>query len=335
MLARKCVALLSGGIDSRLAVRLMQLQDIAVEAFTFTTIFECCKQDATRAAHELGVPLTVLEQDDDYLDVIKHPRYGYGRGANPCVDCRIHMLRLAWRLGQKTGASFVVTGEVLGQRPMSQKRHDLTVVERASGLQGLLLRPLSATLLSPTVPELEGVVDRQRLHGFSGKSRKPLIALGHELGIHELPQPSTGCALTERPFGDRVFDLLEHKPDATRWDFELLKIGRHFRLDADTKAVLGRDLEQNEQLRQIATVPGRSACVLVHPLFPGPDALVVGELNPDRLRRTGFLILRFSKHHRPGEMFVEYRIDEDMVQAAIEPAGPDDPLVVMPAIGST
>ena len=334
-LARKCIALLSGGIDSRIAVRLMQLQDIEVEAFTFVTIFECCKPNAARAAGELGVPLTVVEQGDDYLDVIKHPRYGYGRGANPCVDCRIHMLRLAWQLGQQTGASFVVTGEVLGQRPMSQKRSDLTVVEKASGLEGILLRPLSAKLLPPTQPEQDGIVERERLYDINGKSRRPLIALGHELGIDELPQPSTGCALTERPFGHRVFDLLEHKPHATRWDFELLKTGRHFRLEPDTKVVLGRNREQNEWLRQIATVPGRSTCTLVHPLFPGPEALIVGELNPDRLRRTGYLILRYSKRYEPGHTLVEYRIDDELVQAPIEPAPADDPLAVVRPIGST
>ena len=335
MLAPKCVVLLSGGIDSRLAVRIMQTQNIEVEAFAFQTIFECCKPYAARAAGELGVRLTVVDQPDDYLEVIKHPQHGYGRGANPCVDCRIYMLRRAWELAQQTGASFLVTGEILGQRPMSQKRPDLALIERNSGPVGLLLRPLSAKLLPPTLPEQQGVVDRERLYDFSGRSRKPLIALAHELGIEDLPQPSTGCALTEPPFGQRVFELLEHNPHATRWDFELLRTGRHFRIDPDTKVVLGRDAQQNEVLRRMATVTGRSTCVLVHPLFPGPDALVVGELNPDRLRKTGHLILRFSKRYQPGQTVVEYAQDDRLVRAPIAQAPPDDPITIVSAVGST
>ena len=155
----RAIALLSGGLDSMLAVRVMLEQGIEVEAVNFQTIFTCCRETAAQAAHELGVPLTIISQRDDYLELIRKPRYGYGKGANPCVDCRIYMFELARQLADERDAELVVSGEVLGQRPMSQKRRDLGIIAHQSGLEDRLLRPLSARLLPPTRAERAGMVE--------------------------------------------------------------------------------------------------------------------------------------------------------------------------------
>lgn len=306
---RKAVALLSGGLDSRLAIRIVQEQGIEVEALNFRTIFGCCKDEAGLAACELGVRLTVLSMDDRYLDIIKRPRYGYGKGINPCVDCRIYLFELARKFMDQIGASFVISGEVVGQRPMSQKRRDLDIIARDAGLEDLLLRPLSAKLLPPTLPERLGVVDRERLYGIEGRSRKGLIELAHQFGFTDIPQPSTGCALTEPLFANKVRDLIELSPLARQWDYELLRIGRHFRYDSQTKIVLGKDETHNEQLRLMAKQDRASACWIVEPEnFRGPTALVAGPYSQEVLEYTGALILRYSKHYEPDDARLVYEV---------------------------
>jgi len=205
-MTRSAVALLSGGLDSMLAIRLVQAQGISVEALNFQTLFTCCRDDAAQAARELGVRLTVLNSQDDYLELVRAPRYGYGKGANPCVDCRIYMFRIARQFMDQIGASFVISGELLGQRPMSQKRMDLAVIARQAGLDDLLVRPLSALHLPPTLPERAGWLDRTQLHGFTGRGRKGLIALARQFGFRSIPHPSSGCALTDPEFSRHVHE---------------------------------------------------------------------------------------------------------------------------------
>lgn len=295
----RAIALLSGGLDSILAIRILQLQGVQIEALNFRTQFACCRETAARAARLLEVPLTVLAAEDDYLDVVRRPKFGYGRGANPCVDCRIYMFQRARAHMEATGADLVVSGEVLGQRPMSQKRRDLLVIERHSGLDGRLLRPLSAKRLPPTVAEESGAIDRDRLYDFSGRSRKGLIDLARQFGFPEqqIPSPSTGCMLTQQSFAPRVYDLIAKQPENTRWDFELLKIGRHLRFDDRTKVVVGRRESENLQLQRIAVVDGaRKAVCLVPHNFSGPTALVVGPAPPEAIDFAGGLILRFCRY---------------------------------------
>ena len=304
----RAVALLSGGLDSMLAIRIMQDQGIEVEALNFRTIFTCCKDESAQAARDLGVRLTVVGQEDDYLDLIKTPRYGYGRGANPCVDCRIYMFERAAQFMNQVDASFLVSGEVVGQRPMSQKMSDLRLIGRDTRLEDLLLRPLSAKLLPPTLPERNGLVDRERLYDFQGRSRKGLIALARQYGFPAIPTPSTGCILTERHFGGKVHDLIEFDPQARRWSFELLKVGRHFRYDAATKVVLGKDEAQNEMLRQMGASAEASANVVLEPAnFTGPTALVEGAYRESAARYACGLILRYTKHTVPDDAALECR----------------------------
>lgn len=288
-----------------LAIRILQEQGFEVEALNIRTIFDCCKVPAARAATELGVRVTVLSVGDDYLDVLRHPRHGYGKGFNPCVDCRGYMGRMARQLMEEIGACVVITGELLGQRPNSQKRPQLDIVAREAGLQGRLLRPLSAKLLPPTIPETEGLIDRDRLYEFTGRSRKPLIELAGIFGITEIPAPSTGCALTEKTFAPRVRDLLDREPNAGRWDFELLNTGRHIRYRHDTKIVVGRDEQENAMLQAFFRRRDASAAAFVEPEnFVGPVALIVGRSDDNAVDLAGALLVRYTRQCDPKNAMV-------------------------------
>jgi len=295
-MSRRCVVLLSGGLDSILAIRIMQEQGIEVEALNFKTVFTCCQDQSAQAAHKLGVRLTVLHQDDDYLELVKKPQFGYGKGANPCVDCRIYMFEKSKKFMHETGASFIVSGEVIGQRPKSQKRKDLDIISHRSGLEDLLLRPLSAKLLPPVLPEREGWVDREQLYGFWGRGRKPLIKLAHELGIDEIPTPSSGCALTEPRFSKKVFDLIQIGEGPKRWDYDLLTTGRHFRFSKQQKVIVGRNEADNDMLRYARRLPDAAESVLLEPAnFRGAAALITGPVDDAVLAFAGGLVMRFSK----------------------------------------
>lgn len=298
----KAVVLFSGGLDSILSARILHGQGFKVEALNIRTLFNDCQAAAVRAARLIGARLSVLSAGDEYLEVVRNPSYGYGKGVNPCVDCRIYMCRLAKRFMEQLGACVVVTGEVLGQRPMSQKRHDLEVIARRSGLDGRLLRPLSAKRLPPTAVETEGLVDRRRLYDLVGRGRRRLIDLAAELGMPAelgaagLPSPSSGCALAEPLFASKVRDLMRYDPQAGGWDFALLKHGRHFRFDRRTKVVVGRNARDNATLRRFATPEGMPESVLLGPEgFRGPEALVVGRLSEAALRFAAGLIVRYAR----------------------------------------
>lgn len=253
---RKCIAMLSGGLDSILAIKLMQEQGIEVQAVNFSIDFcACIMQDgenaATKSAKMLGVPIKVVDITEEYLTVLRNPKHGYGANINPCIDCKIFMLRKAKEMMPEFGASFIITGEVLGERPMSQRLDALNIITRDSGLKGLLLRPLSAKVLEPTIPEKEGAVDRGNLLDISGRSRKPQFALAAKYGIKEYPNPAGGCLLTDPGFTNRVKDLITH--DALNVsDLKLLTVGRHFRLSPSAKFTVGRDHGENEALQNLA-----------------------------------------------------------------------------------
>jgi tRNA-specific 2-thiouridylase len=247
----KAVGLFSGGLDSALAVAAVRAQGVAVVALHVRTPFAGGKQEGPFAVEELArnlaVELVVEETGRAYVGVIKKPRHGRGVALNPCVDCHVHMLRRARELMLARGASFCFTGEVLGQRPMSQHRRQLEIVEREAGLEGKLLRPLSAKLLPPTGAETEGLVDRGRLFAFRGRSRKPQIALARELGLTGYGSPAGGCLLTDRHFAARLADAFAHGEDGPA-DLDLLKLGRHFRLPSGAKAIVGRNEDENRAL---------------------------------------------------------------------------------------
>jgi hypothetical protein len=295
---RKAVVLLSGGLDSTLAALIVKAQGIALEALNFQTMFGCCKDDARGVAYQIGIPYTTLKVGDDYLKVVQEPKHGYGKGINPCVDCRGYMFDLAKKFMDQTGASFLISGEVLGQRPMSQKMRDFNTIGKDTGLEGLILRPLSAHLLPETKPEQAGIVDRSRLYGIEGRSRSELVKLAKEFGVQDIPQPSTGCALTEPAFAKKVRDIFEHKPESyVRWEFEILKVGRHFRLDALTKVIISKDEQENAYLE--AMEPPVGTVLLKCLNFGGPHALLVGDNSDANRERAAAVMLRYAHKTRP------------------------------------
>jgi len=252
----KAIALLSGGLDSTLAVRLILDQGIEVEALNFVTPFCTCNRkgrcEARHVAEELDIPWKTIAITEEFFQVIREPRHGYGSGMNPCLDCRILMFSRAKERMEEIGAAFVFTGEVLGQRPMSQHRRAMRIIDRESGLDGRVLRPLSARLLEPTILEKEGFVDREKLLAIQGRSRKPQMALAKEYGIADYPCPAGGCLLTDPGFARRMRDLMRFRPGFDLNDVNLLKVGRHFRLLPGVKVVVGRNEDENHRLQRLA-----------------------------------------------------------------------------------
>lgn len=304
---KKAVALLSGGLDSTLAVCLVKEQGIEIEAVNFQTMFGCCKDDARRAAARLGVGFTLLKVGEDYLRTIERPKYGYGRGMNACVDCRIYMFHLAKRLMENVGASFLISGEVLGQRPMSQKMRDFRAIEKDCGLEGKIVRPLSAKLLPVTEPERAGILDRAKFFGVQGRSRQLLLELAAKYGIDNPPSPSAGCALASPEFAKKVKDIFDHHPAYERWEFEILKIGRHFRLSPQSKLIVARNHDQNEYLERLH--PNQTA-LLSCENFGGPHALLVGNRGAEILEKAGRIILRYAQKPLPAVCRIQIREGE-------------------------
>ena len=275
----KALALFSGGLDSLLAMKLIINQGIEVIALHFVTPlsnFDKNKEEILRKkVTELGGQLKIIYLGSDYVQMLKNPRFGYGKNLNPCIDCKILMLKHAARLMEELGASFVITGEVLAQRPKSQHRETLILIEKNAGLAGLLLRPLSAKLLEETFPEKEKWVNRQVLFNFNGRSRNPQFKLADSLGIKNFAWPAGGCLLTISSFCGRVEDLLKHD-ECTSANLELLKIGRHFRLSKSFKLIVGRNEKENNEILKSAA----DRDVIFEPLeLPGPTGLGKGFAN--------------------------------------------------------
>jgi tRNA-specific 2-thiouridylase len=251
----KAIALLSGGLDSTLAVLTIMRQGVDVTAVTFLTHFGCdisdsssCSRNPFPAAEKFGFQVKLSHLADRFIAVVKNPKHGHGKNMNPCIDCRILMLEEAREFMEMTGSDFIVTGEVLGQRPMSQQRNTLAMIEKEAGLKGYVLRPLSAKLMDMTIPEKEGLVDREKLYAFNGRSRKPQMALAEEFGLTDYPAPAGGCLLTEPNYSYRLKELLHHDPDPSLEELHLLRLGRHFRLSPTCKAIVGRDERENTNI---------------------------------------------------------------------------------------
>lgn len=247
----RALGLTSGGLDSILSALILQDQDIQVAWINFETPF-FSSDKARQAARMTSIPLTVKNITNIYIEMLKNPNCGYGGNMNPCLDCHALMLQIAGSIMKQEGFDFLFTGEVLGQRPMSQTKPSLRYVEKHSGFPGYILRPLSAKLLAQTVPEQQGLVDRERLLGISGRGRKEQIKLAKDFGVSAYPAPAGGCLLTDVGFSRRLRDLLDHQESCEERDFELLKYGRHFRLDNKHKVIVGRTKEDNKQILELS-----------------------------------------------------------------------------------
>ncbi len=263
---------MSGGLDSQLAIKVLQRAGAHVEAVCFASPFFVDDGTAARVAEALGVKLHVLDFTDDILALVENPPHGFGGAMNPCIDCHATMIRRAGELMTSLGYDFVSTGEVMGQRPMSQNKQALGIVAKSSGLEGRLIRPLSAKLLEPTIPETEGLLNRDALFDIQGRGRERQIALAAEFGIVDYPSPAGGCKLTEDGFCRKLKDLKDHEGLKNRRLVELLSIGRHFRLPDGTGLIVGRDRMDN------AIIDGETALgeVFTAGTVPGPHALLIG-----------------------------------------------------------
>ena len=323
----KAVALLSGGLDSTLAIRVILDQDIEVIAVHFLTPFGSTnrkgspKPSARRVMDGMGVELKEIRLTTDYFEMLKNPKHGYGKNMNPCIDCHILMCREAKKLMDEIGAKFVITGEVLGQRPMSQHRTALRTVEKESGLEGLLLRPLSAKLLPRTIPEEEGWVDREKLLAFSGRNRKPQIALAELYGIEDYPSPAGGCLLTAVEFSRKLKDILDHS-DINVNVVELLKVGRHFRLSPQSKLVVGRNKEENDRIQELA----QTGDVLFDPVKAmGPTALARGKIGEEIIYLASRIVARYCDGDDTKYNISHYKTPNGEINhLSIEPASEEE-----------
>ncbi len=244
----KCLLLFSGGLDSILAAKVLVEQGIEVKGISFESYFFDAKQ-AKEMARKIKLPLKVVNFSEEHLKLVKKPRYGYGKRINPCIDCHILMLEIARKMMKKNGFDFIATGEVLGERPMSQNKRSLKLIEKQSGLEGHLLRPLSAKLLKPIILEQTGQIDREKLLNILGRGRQKQMALAKKYGIKEYPVPAGGCLLTDVEFSKRLKELWGICPKCGGDDIELLKLGRHI-WDKEIKIVVGRDENENKEIKK-------------------------------------------------------------------------------------
>jgi tRNA U34 2-thiouridine synthase MnmA/TrmU len=291
----EAICLLSGGLDSALAAKLVLEQGIKVHGVHFIIPFGRLDKEGpdlpvSRVAESLGIELEMIRLGEEFLEIVRQPKHGFGSNANPCIDCKILMLRMAGELMRNRGADFVVTGEVVGQRPMSQRMDSMRRIEKESGLEGYLVRPLSAHLLEPTRPETEGLVRREELLGIQGRSRKDLMRFAAEKGIRGYSSPAGGCLLTDPRYAERVKDLLEHEM-LTLHDVDLLSVGRHFRLPGGSKLVVGRHKRDNDVLSRLA---GENDCVLTTPAIPGPTAVLRGRRIVEDEHLAARIVARYS-----------------------------------------
>jgi tRNA U34 2-thiouridine synthase MnmA/TrmU len=294
---RKVVALLSGGLDSQLAVKMMQSQGFEVSAVAIKTPFcdfDCgrgCGFEIRERADTLGVNLKTVYLGDEYIEMLKNPKHGFGSGMNPCIDCRAMMFKAAKKHMDEIGADFIISGEVLGQRPMSQHGPALKTIEKESDLEGYIVRPLSAALLPQTIPEINGLIKRENLGMIRGRTRRTQLQMAKEFGIENPPNAGGGCLLTDPAFAIRAKDLFQHIETPTTNDIDLLKIGRHFRLDEKTKLVVGRNKDENEMIKSLALPDDLIFYAKDH---VGPNSLLRGEITEEHKQLCASITLRYS-----------------------------------------
>lgn len=308
----KAIAMLSGGLDSTLACKIMKEQGIDLLALHFTSPFcTCTKRDAgcqieaIKVANNLGIKVKVIHKGLDYLKIVEKPKFGYGRALNPCLDCRIYAFKKAKEIMEAEGAKFLITGEVLGQRPMSQRKDAIPLIEKESGLNGLIVRPLSAKLFPETIPETEGLIDRKKLLGITGRSRKEQIALASELGVTDYPCPAGGCRLTEPLYANKLRDLFEFEKDYTLKDINLLIVGRHFRLTPSTKIIVGKNEAENNSLESLSD--NKKYHSFIPQNFKGPSILAIGKIDKEIIKTIGTFAIYYAKKEKKHEYLIKYK----------------------------
>ncbi len=316
------LALFSGGLDSQLAAYLLKRQGVVLRGVHFLSVFwEGRERHVRESAAEINLELIEVDVTAEMIELVKDPPHGYGKRMNPCLDCKILMLSWAKRIVEEQGWQFLVTGEVIGQRPMSQRRDCFALLEKAADVRGLVVRPLSGKLLPATVAESQGWIERGGLLAVSGRSRKVQLELAKQLGLACHGTPAGGCSLTDPGLSARLRDLLDHEGVRGAGDVRLLRLGRHFRLSAGCKLVVGRNREENERLEGHVN----SSNLRVEALgVPSPVALLKGDTGAERLITAMRVVARYSDHEgRPVEV-VAAAPDGREVAREVVGALPDD-----------
>lgn len=296
----RAIVLFSGGLDSQLAALLLQSQNIEVTGVVFESVFFDAKI-AIEAAARLKIPLEIVDFNETIISLIEHPSHGFGAGLNPCIDCHAAMIRLAGKIMRENNFHFVATGEVLNERPMSQNRRTLPLVAKESGLEGYLLRPLSAKLLEITEPEKNEWVDREKLLAIEGRCRRPQLALARAFGITSFPQPAGGCLLTDPGYGKKLRDLRLHNELHNLNTIKLLRTGRHFRMGT-TKLIVGRNQADNHTLAQTA---GNEVCIMKVVGVPGPVATISRRASEEELQLAAAICARYSDGKTNAQIAIE------------------------------
>ncbi|MDI1472355.1 MAG: DUF814 domain-containing protein [Thermodesulfovibrio sp.] len=311
----KAIALYSGGLDSLLSILIIKSQGFDVIALRFLTGFVSpLKKRDIIYAKKFGFEISEIDIRKKFIKILKNPKYGYGKNLNPCIDCKILMLKEAKEKLFEFNASFIITGEVLSQRPMSQKKEFLTLIEKEANLQGLILRPLSAKLLPPTKPEVEGIINRDFLYDIWGRTRKPQLALAKKFGIETIPQPAGGCLLTDPSFCKKVNDLIKHN-QLTIENIEMLKIGRHFRISEKCKAIVGRDEKENEILLN------KYKGTFIYPADrKGPVIFLVGDFSQEEIYTAAKICAYYSKRNN---LEVIIRVNEEEIRKIFDAISKD------------
>jgi tRNA U34 2-thiouridine synthase MnmA/TrmU len=295
---KKALSLFSGGLDSLLATRLVMAQGIDVVGLHFITPFFGYEKKGRETAYidrirsNYGIEARVIDVGEEYFQILRHPRYGYGKNFNPCVDCKVFLFSKAKGLMEDEKADFLVTGEVLGQRPMSQRRDTMRIVERDSGTDGFLLRPLCAKNLKPTQPEILGMVDREKLLDLSGRGRKPQIRLAEEFGIKTYPAPAGGCVLTDPILAKRIRNYFSQHLLVTVNEILRLQVGRHFLLPEKGWLILGREEGENDKLEKLWQEGDH---FLKMQAIPGPLGLLRGNAGAEQIKQAAAILARYSK----------------------------------------
>ena len=308
----KAIGLLSGGLDSTLAVKLMIEQGVEVNVLNLVTPFctctrKGCKHEASRVAELFNVPVKIISGGKEYIEMIKNPKHGYGSNMNPCIDCRIFLFKKAKQYMEKIGARFIVTGEVLGQRPMSQHKKALFIIESESETEGLVVRPLSARLLAPTIPEEKKWIDRKKLLSIQGRRRLPQMELAASFGIKDYPCPAGGCRLTDPGFAKRLKESFDHGEDTLK-DIQLLKYGRHFRLDSGAKAVIGRNEGENKILMGFFY---KDDILMEVVGFGSPIVLLKKGKSRDDIKKAASLCVKYSDSNTGEDTNIRLRTGKD------------------------
>jgi len=308
------IGLISGGLDSILAARVLQDQGIRVIGISFVTPFFGAEK-AERAAAMLKMELRVMDITQAHLEMLQSPKYGYGKEMNPCIDCHALMFHEAGKVMESEGADFLFSGEVLGERPMSQNRQSLMNVARDSGYKDYIIRPLSALFLPETLPEREGKVDRKKLLNIEGRSRRRQMELASYYGITEYPQPASGCLLTEPGYARRLKELMQHTPILESRDVQLLGAGRHFRLDTGDKVIVGRDQNDNEKL---LSMKDKTDVVLDVRDYPSPIAIIPHGASKESVAKAAAICVRYSDAPRDKEVAVIYNRGEEKLTLSVK-----------------